>query len=307
MIHIGESAGTVGSVQQKRAKGASIFAKTASMRAGERWTGAVAITGAMLLAAAVARADEPAAAPAAPPAPPAPPAAPPEPERPPRTPLPPIPEPERLPWQRHLELGGGLAFVILPVSSDAQGQRTGVRLDPAAGFNVRLDWEIFRYLHLTGYTVGASHAMELPPGSLGLSRAVDISAPSVFAWTFGVRLTPTLPLTPRIRIWATGGAGWGRVEYGRIHVTEAVGAPFTIRERSASIVEFPLGLGAAFEVVPKWLTVHVEATGAFVPGQVGDAMEPGQAVDGQGHLRTIGSMPRLDASIAQTIGLSLIL
>ena len=68
-----------------------------------------------------------------------------------------------------------------------------------------------------------------------------------------------------------------------------------------------MGIGAAFEIIPRWLRVHVELTGALAPSQTGPAMEHTQTLDAAGKIRDVGPMPRLDATIVQTIGLSLVL
>jgi hypothetical protein len=73
------------------------------------------------------------------------------------------------------------------------------------------------------------------------------------------------------------------------------------------LVEIPIGVGAAFEIIPRWLRIHLELTGSFIPGQTGAALEHAQTIDPAGKPRDVGPMPKLDYSIAQTIGLSLVL
>jgi hypothetical protein len=53
--------------------------------------------------------------------------------------------------------------------------------------------------------------------------------------------------------------------------------------------------------------VQLELTGAFILGQEGTATDPAQAIDGAGKKRNIGGLPQLDASLVQTLGLSLLL
>jgi hypothetical protein len=231
----------------------------------------------------------------------------------PEPPLPPIeqarprepelPKGEPVPWEHHIEVGGGLAVSEMPASVDGAKQPTPVRFAPHIGFHINLSWQVFRYLRFTGYLVEHDNPIDLPQGSLG--QPGKITGPSVHAYTFGVRFSPTLPIGSRLRLWATAGAGWGRLEYGRLTVTEQTGMPFTLRERAASIVEVPLGLGASVMIIPRWLSAHIELTGALVPSQIGDALESAQAIDGAGKMRNIGPMPRLDAHFVQTLGLAL--
>jgi hypothetical protein len=42
-------------------------------------------------------------------------------------------------------------------------------------------------------------------------------------------------------------------------------------------------------------------------GQQGSSVQAAQAIDAAGKIRSIGGLPRLDASFVQTVGLSLLL
>jgi hypothetical protein len=220
--------------------------------------------------------------------------------KPPRPPLPDVPGPPPLRWDQHLEVGGGLAIVAEPVTTDGDGKPTAIRLRPNAGFHFRLSWEVFRYLWFTGYVVESDHTLDLPPGSLGLPGT--LTASSAHTYTFGARISPTLPIGSRVRLWLTAGAGWGVVQYPILQ-----GAGFTVHARTADVVEVPLGIGAAFEVIPRWLRIHLELTGAVVPSQTGDALDDSGQTIINGKMRSVGPMPRLDAIITQTLGLSLVL
>jgi len=222
-----------------------------------------------------------------------------------RPPLPDQPPRKPLPWEQHLEIGTGLAIVAVPGAQDGDRNATSVRLRPDVGFHVRLSWEVMRYLWFTGYAVESRHPLELPGGSLGVP--VALTGPAAWMFTFGARISPTFPLGPRVRIWATAGAGWGRIGYPRLCPTQPCGGDWVVRERAAYLVEIPLGIGAAFEIVPRWLRLHVETTGSVIPSQTGEALEHTQTIDNAGKMRDVGPMPRIDGAITQTIGLSLVL
>ena len=221
-----------------------------------------------------------------------------EPEAPPRPPLPPEPPSTPLPWERHLEVGADLLFVARPTSS-------AVHLGVAAGYGAHLTWELLRYLRCTFYVEGARQSLSFDAGALG--QPGPISSPSVSSYMFGARFSPTLPLTPRLRAWLTAGVGWGRLEYGRMTTSDPGQAAFSIPERSGYVVELPLGGGIAFDLIPRWLSIQAELTGAPLLGHQGSAFEPAQAIDAAGKKRTIGALPTFDASIVQSIGLSLLL
>ena len=68
-----------------------------------------------------------------------------------------------------------------------------------------------------------------------------------------------------------------------------------------------MGGGVAFDLIPRWLSIQTELTGAFILHQTGSAQEPAQAIDALGKKRTIGALPEINSSIIQSIGLSLVL
>jgi hypothetical protein len=223
----------------------------------------------------------------------------------PRPPLPPGPPRKTLPWQEHLEVGGGALFAVPLTSKDGDDKPTDVRLKPYAGFHLRLSWEVLRYLWFTGYLNESRHRVVAPAGSLGLPTS--LTGDRAWKYTFGARISPTLPIGTRVRLWLTAGAGWGQIRYQRLCPKTPCGSTFVVRERAAAIVEVPMGFGASFEVIPRWLRVHMELTGALAPSQTGPAYDHTQAIDANGKIRDVGPMPRIDATIVQTIGLSLVL
>jgi hypothetical protein len=222
-----------------------------------------------------------------------------------RPPLPPEAPRKPLPWEEHLEVGGGVAISAVLSSRDADHNPTSVRLKPDAGFHIRLSWQAIPYLWFTGYLVESRHPLDLPAGSLGVPGR--LTGDAAWMYTFGARLSPTLPIGSRVRLWLTAGAGWGRVEYPRLCPKQPCTGTLLVRERAASVVEIPLGIGAAFEIIPRWLRIHLELTGSLLPSQQGEALEHGQTIDAAGKMRDVGPMPWLDGTITQTIGLSLVL
>jgi hypothetical protein len=226
----------------------------------------------------------------------------PSPEPPPRPPPIDLEEPPPSPrWERHIDAGVDVGLITRLASTD-----TDVRYEQAFGYGIHGRIDIVRYLRFTGYYLASSHAVALPPGALGLSG--DLSMDSVSAFSFGARLAPMWPLSERARLWISGGVGWGRLDFGRMEVKEPhAPAAYLVRDRSFSFVEIPVGVGASIEIIRRWLAVEIEVTGAFVVGEGGSAVELGQAIDTAGKIRSVGALPALDASFAQTIGLSLIL
>lgn len=209
------------------------------------------------------------------------------------------------PWRRSVDLGIDVAFIARQASPIADDLPTPVRYDAAVGYGFHGRLDLFRFLRFGAYFVSAVHTLELPPGSLGM-RSEGLELDSVWAYSFGARLMPTYRFSDRLRSWVSLGAGWGRLEFDRMYVKEA-GGRFEVRERSASFVEIPLGLGVSYDILPRWLALEIEVTGAFVVGQQGSSVQPAQAIDTAGKVRSIGSFPRLDGSFMHTIGLSILL
>lgn len=223
-----------------------------------------------------------------------------KPARPP--PLPPL-EPAILPWGRTVDIGGDLSVVERPASSDVKGNPSSIRYEAATGFALHIRWSILENLQIAGYFVDCHLPVSIPRGALGLDAGV--TTPPVETFVFGLRVSPSMAWG-RLSGWLTAGAGWGRFEFQRMTATSSSGA-FTLRERGASFVEIPLGLGASWQIVPRWLSIDFEATAAFVAGQHGEAFDHAQTVDRAGHLRDVGPLPVMDASFVQTIGFSLLL
>ena len=240
-----------------------------------------------------------------------------------RPPLPPEPEARPVPWQEHIEVGGGVAFIEMPatVASGLGGASTPttVRYKPSVGAHVDLSWQLFRYLRFTGYLVEHQPSLVIPSGSL-VSGVGTLSGSAVDAYSFGVRASPTLPIGARVRLWITGGWGFRYLGFGRYTLpTEPnqLNPTPILPTRSAMFFEIPVGVGGAITLIPRWLSLHFEMTGSFVPSQIGNAIcqagNPPQGGCGTqfiGYTGTPGTfnpMPHLDAVFVQTLGLSIFL
>jgi hypothetical protein len=91
-----------------------------------------------------------------------------------------------------------------------------------------------------------------------------------------------------------------------MHVTDGTGA-WTVRDRAASFVDFPLGIGGMVELVRGWLSVDLDVL--IAPGlpENGSARIPIRAIDGTGGQRTVGPIPGANVSFTQALGLSVLL
>lgn len=222
--------------------------------------------------------------------------------RPPRPPSVSSPKDPSVPWERHIEVGGDLLYVVR--TTDPVGADLGIRYSNAVGFGLHAQTAITEWLHVKLYFVDARHGVTIPDGALGPRGSVDL--PTMKSYAFGLRVSPTWQLHPRFRIWATGGAGWGRMEFGAMTIDDGARI-IKVRDRADPFIEFPLGLGVSAEIIPRWLNVFYEGTGAFIIDQEGPAVRQAQGIDSLGHLQSVGPFPRFGSSWVQSLGLSLIL
>jgi hypothetical protein len=205
-----------------------------------------------------------------------------------------------VPWQAHVEPYLGLVYAARP--AEPEGKDQGIRYASALGFEVAAYVPLSSWLGLIPYYAEADHELEVPKGALGLGAAVGHD--DLYVYAFGLRVAPTWTLHPQVRAWLSAGVGWGRMEVGRMTLNTAEGA-VVVRERSNPFLEFPLGLGADVELIPRWLKLRGELVVAPVSNQQSSAVQAAQVVDAQGELGRVGPMPALGLSWLPTLGLSL--
>ncbi len=214
-----------------------------------------------------------------------------------------------LPWQRHGEVGAALAWIRRPfVVGDSR-----IRYRPAIGVALHFQWDIRPWLHVRPYFILGTHEVDVPFGALSTTSPTSIRPDTVFApiqartFAFGGKLAPTLNLSARARAWLVAGVGYGRFGFNGVQLTEPGGTPVAMADRNGVFVEFPLGLGGAYEILPGRAAFVFEATGAPVVGVSGTAHDAFQVVDNDGRLREVGAFSSISASFVQTFGLSIFL
>jgi hypothetical protein len=203
-----------------------------------------------------------------------------------------------------------LAYLSRPL---AQALAPSETYYPAApGFGVHLRWNVLSWLRFHPYFLRSVHDVNLPAGSLqsgtptSILAAADYGPLTVETFVFGAKLAPTLPLGERTRAWASVGVGWGRFQFRPQAISER-GGEFELPRRNGVFAEVPVGLGIAYDIVPRWVALSYEVVYASAFGQSGAAHEVVQAVDADGATRDVGPLGAVEGSFAQTIGLSLIL
>ncbi len=212
--------------------------------------------------------------------------------------------PPPLPLGRRIDVGAGLAFLAKLADSDAADQPSEVTYGPTVGLEVHLRIPILDDVEVIPYFLVAAHPVDVPVrGITGVDGAIDSG--SVTALCFGARLARTFRIDP-VRVWASAGVGYGRMEFGRMVGHERAGN-FEIRDRGASFIEFPFGFGGALSVVPRWLSVDLEAAAGPVLNKSGPAWSTFRTIDGVGEVREVGALPEVTATFVTALGVSLVL
>ncbi len=213
--------------------------------------------------------------------------------------------PSHLPSERRLDLGAGPAFVARFAAAEAGNDASGVTYEPTLGLAVHLRIPIFEHVEVSPYLVVASHAVDVPDGSMGIAGSIETG--SVTAMCFGARVARTVEVASAVRVWASAGVGYGRMEFGRMIAREGSRAAWEIRDRGATFIEFPFGMGAAYTLVPRWLSLDLEGAAGPVVDKRGTAFATTRAIDDSGLVRRVGALPEVEASLVVALGVSLIL
>ena len=222
-------------------------------------------------------------------------------------PLAPLELPAR-PHPRRLDIGvrGLVVTRFAEASIDGEPTRARHEATPGVGVNVRVP--VLDMLDLVGAWGLSNVRLGLEPGAPGTSRIgagpAELDAPvGGLAWWMQARVEPTFDLGDDVVLRGIAGVGWGRIELDPSHARDALG-PFLVRDRSASIVEFPLGTGVSVELVEGWLKLEAELVVAPTLTTDGTAHAPVGVVAGDGSAGRVDVLPRAPVSLQQAVGLA---
>jgi hypothetical protein len=203
------------------------------------------------------------------------------------------------------EFGASVGWVQRSAVDDALHNPSNVRYQAALAETVQFKVGLWSWLRLGAYYQRAYHKVEIPTSSLK-PPGTEIDLGDMLAYSIGTRIEPTFTVTPRLRLWGILGAGWGRMTVSKMKVTTPT-SKYTVQDREGVFVEFPLGIGGAFNVIPGWLAITFDTTLAPNWAQSGSLHEPTQFVDAAGQMRHTDPLPELNYTFAQMFGLALLL
>lgn len=199
------------------------------------------------------------------------------------------------PWRHdRLALGPDLGVMTRAASG------TGVSYAAGVAYGAHLNVPFLRWLSMSLYYLHADQSMSIDgPAAWGTAAELSVSD-SLSSYLLGARLQPTLPIGERAAAWLNVGAAWGVLSFPVVRAAAA--DPYVIRTPPHSFIEFPLGIGGEWELVPRWLALQANAEFAIA---VDDAASPVQSVTQSGLLAYSRALPGFTHSFVSTIGLAL--
>jgi hypothetical protein len=206
--------------------------------------------------------------------------------------------------EHRVDISTQALLVTRLAETEIDGKETGIAYDPAPGVGATLRVIVHDYFQVGAGWNWATHTLTMEKGALGLDG--DIEMDSVTSYSLAVHFMPTLPIGDRVRLWASAGIGWGRHYYPPMYVKDASGS-FVVRDRAASFVDFPLGIGGMVELMPNWISLDLDITVAPGLPENGSAAIDITTLDGAGRRRTVGPIPGAMVTFVQALGLSVLL
>jgi hypothetical protein len=203
------------------------------------------------------------------------------------------------------DIGASVGYLHRSVKNNTSVNPLGASYDAAFAQTAHLAIPVFPWVRIGVFFQHAYHGVNIPEGSLEPAGA-GIDKGSMRAYTLGARIQPTLAVSRRLSLHLFLGAAWGRLTMPPMKVSSS-SRSYELPERTGVFVEVPVGFGAAFEIIPHWLTITFDSTVAPNMAQGGSLFGRTQFVDSTGALDHTQPMPQLNLTWAQMFGLSVLL
>lgn len=197
-----------------------------------------------------------------------------------------------------IQIGPDFGFI----QRAAQANDAGIEYGPGITFGAHAQIMSLRWLRFSFYYLHARQPLEIPAGSFTGFSTARAEHEFFTSYVLGARMQPTLTLSSRLHLWASAGAGWGKVNAPAMTL-EASGRSANVATRDGVVVELPFGVGGSFDIIERWLAVSFDATYAIQTRQSGQIYSNSQAVDSTGHLVEVGPLPKLGPGMSATASL----
>ena len=201
---------------------------------------------------------------------------------------------------RWLDVGGFVGSAIRPNGSGPIQYKVGL----AYGAYIRP--EIKSWLGLTLYYRQESIPVSVEQGGFdydGVSYSEDWQQPNLELVSLGFRVEPTWVVDPRLRLYGILGLGWARFI---APMPEAVGQDFGRSRRAAVELNYVVGAGAYFDLIPNWVNAGLSVSYGFVGNQSGTAYESLQIIK-DGDITELAPLPQTQSVADVLFSLGLIL
>jgi opacity protein-like surface antigen len=212
----------------------------------------------------------------------------------------PVPEPPHTEApSRRVELGIDGGVGNRPASSGA----VHYGVTSAFGFHARID--PLKWLGVRVVVRYESNGVSFDAGALGLPNGTTYDQSALARVYLGAAVEPTWSPVERLGLFAGLGAGWARSTAQELHTSGAEVVELPIR--SSVFLEFPLSIGARYEVVRNWVMLSLAGSVGFLSNQDGKMLSSEQTPGKSGQLVTVGGFPEFGTSWNLLAGVGVLL
>lgn len=202
------------------------------------------------------------------------------------------------PPARNAEVGANFGIVSRPAENATVDYSAGM----AYGGFVRVD-----VLPWLGARISArveTGTVSPRDGFLGIPGVhfpdADVTRPYL-----SVSAEPTWSPLEQLSLWVGVGVGWGRTSCPPLHSIDADNV--LVPSRAGVFVDFPLSIGARYEVIRNWLVLQGSGSVSLLTSQSGSLFEPIRIPDQSGQLATASAFPELGTSFTLLAGVAVLL
>lgn len=182
------------------------------------------------------------------------------------------------------------------------GSRSGITYRPGLAVGGYLRPVLTDWLSVQLYGRFESIPVDVEEGSFdwdGASLPYAFSQSPLRLMSIGAAFEPNYSLTKRLRVYGSLGVAWVRFD------ADAPNAPgFDLEATRVGIeVNVLFGLGLAYDVVERYMTLHLSTSYGVAFDQRGSAFEPLQVIDG-GTMYHLAPLPEFDGMADLLLGVS---
>lgn len=205
-----------------------------------------------------------------------------------------------IPPARNVEVGGNFGVVSRPAENATVEYSPGMTYGAFARVDI-LPW-------LSGRVSARMETGTASPrgGSLGVPGAHFPDADLVRPY-LSVSAEPTWSPVERLSLWLGVGVGWGRTACPSLHAIDANADNVLVPRRAGVFVDFPLSVGARYEVIRNWLVLQASGSVSVLTSQSGSLFKPIRVPDQNGQLATVSAFPELGTSFTLLAGVGVLL